>query len=117
MRERTALLSRNISIKGKRTSIRLESQMWAAMKEIAEREHCTIHELCTLIASRRRPGLSLTASIRIFLMLYFKAACTEDGHAKAGHGGLDRMVSRIMPNGHMPPANPENAILNGTQAA
>ncbi|MBU6235212.1 MAG: ribbon-helix-helix domain-containing protein [Alphaproteobacteria bacterium] len=97
MPDKSALVSRNINIKGRRTSIRLETQMWSAIREIAEREHCSIHDLCTLIASRRKQGLSLTASIRIFLMLYFKAACTEEGHTRAGHGGLDRMMSRIMP--------------------
>lgn len=97
MSEQSALISRNITVMGKRTSIRLESQMWSSLKEIAEREHCTIHELCSLIASRRKPGLSLTASIRIFLMLYFKAAATEDGHSRAGHGSLDRMIARLMP--------------------
>ncbi len=97
MAQHSALLSRNVTVLGKRTSIRLESQMWTAIKEIADREHCTVHELCSLIAMRRKPGLSLTASIRIFLMLYFKAACTEDGHTRAGHGGLDRMVGRLMP--------------------
>jgi predicted DNA-binding ribbon-helix-helix protein len=93
----SSLISRNVTVLGKRTSIRLEAQMWSAMKEIAEREHCSIHELCSLIAMRRKQGLSLTASIRIFLMLYFKAACSEEGHAKAGHGSLDRMVGRLMP--------------------
>lgn len=97
MTNQSALISRNVTVLGKRTSIRLEAQMWTAMKEIAEREHCTIHELCSLIGTRRKPGLSLTASIRIFLMLYFKAASTEDGHARAGHGGLDLMVGRLMP--------------------
>lgn len=97
MNEQSALISRNITVLGKRTSIRLESQMWSSLKEIAEREHCTTHELCSLIASRRKAGLSLTASIRIFLMLYFKAASTEDGHVRAGHGSLDRMISRLMP--------------------
>ena len=95
----SALISRNVTVLGKRTSIRLETQMWAAIKEIAEREHCSVHELCSLIAMRRKEGLSLTASIRIFLMLYFKAAATEEGHKRAGHGGLDRMVGRLMPNG------------------
>ncbi len=97
MSSASALVSRNVTVLGKRTSIRLEVQMWSAIKEIAEREHCTVHELCSLIAMRRKPGLSLTASIRIFLMLYFKAAATEDGHVRAGHGSLDRMVARLMP--------------------
>jgi predicted DNA-binding ribbon-helix-helix protein len=99
MASASSLISRNVTVLGKRTSIRLEAQMWSAMKEIAEREHCSIHELCSLIAMRRKQGLSLTASIRIFLMLYFKAACSEEGHVKAGHGSLDRMVSRLMPAG------------------
>lgn len=97
MSQVSALISRNIAVLGKRTSIRLESQMWVALKEIAERERCSIHDLCSLIASRRKSDLSLTASIRIFLMLYFKAASTEDGHKKAGHGGLDRMIARLIP--------------------
>lgn len=97
MSDQSALISRNITVLGKRTSIRLESQMWSSLKEIAEREHCSIHEICSLIASRRKTGLSLTASIRIFLMLYFKAASTEEGHTRAGHGSLDRMISRLMP--------------------
>lgn len=93
----SALVSRNITVLGRRTSIRLEAQMWTALREIADRERCSVHELCSLVATRRKPGLSLTASIRIFLMLYYKAASTEDGHSRAGHGGLDRMVGRLMP--------------------
>lgn len=91
------LMSRNITVDGHRTSIRLEAQMWQALKEVADRECCTIHEICSLISARRKAGLSLTAAIRIFLMLYFKAAATEEGHTKAGHGGLHRMVNRTMP--------------------
>lgn len=113
----SALLSRNITVLGKRTSIRLESQMWTAMKEIADREHCTIHELCSLIAMRRKPGLSLTASIRIFLMLYFKAACTEEGHTKAGHGGLDRMIGRLMPNQPQANGHQQRNYMEANQAA
>lgn len=93
----TVLLSRNVTVAGRRTSIRLEQQMWVALKEVALRENCTVHDLCSLIGSRRRAGLSLTAAIRIFLMLYFKAAATEEGHTKAGHGGLNRIVGRTVP--------------------
>jgi predicted DNA-binding ribbon-helix-helix protein len=111
----SALISRNITVLGKRTSIRLESQMWIALKEIADRERCSVHELCSLVATRRKPGLSLTASIRIFLMLYFKAASTEDGHSRAGHGGLDRMVGRLMPARRL--AEGVDAMQMGAQQA
>ena len=97
---KTALVSRNITIDKRRTSIRLENQMWIGLKEIAKREKCSIHEICTLISLRKSENITLTAAIRIFLMLYFKAASTEEGHQRAGHGGLHRMVARV--SGHMP---------------
>lgn len=93
--EKTALISRNITVDGRRTSIRLEAQMWVALKEIAAREKCTIHDICTVIASRKSDNITLTAAIRIFLMLYFKSASTEEGHKRAGHGGFQRMLARV----------------------
>lgn len=90
----STLVSRNITVAGKRTSVRLEPEMWRALKEISTRENCTIHELCTLISFRKNKRTSLTAAIRVFLMLYFRAATTEDGHGKAGHGSFDNMKRR-----------------------
>jgi predicted DNA-binding ribbon-helix-helix protein len=90
----STLVSRNITVNGKRTSVRLEPEMWRAIKEIAGRENCSIHELCSLIAFRKNKRTSLTAAIRVFLMLYFRAATTEEGHGKAGHGSFDSMKRR-----------------------
>ena len=90
----STLVSRNITVNGHRTSVRLEPEMWRALKEISSRENCSIHELCSLISFRKKPRTSLTAAIRVFLMLYFRAATTEDGHGKAGHGSFDNMKRR-----------------------
>lgn len=90
----STLVSRNITVSGRRTSVRLEPEMWRALKEISARENCSIHELCSLIGFRKNPRTSLTAAIRVFLMLYFRAATTEDGHGKAGHGSFDSMKRR-----------------------
>jgi predicted DNA-binding ribbon-helix-helix protein len=88
------LVSRNITIQDKRTSVRLEPEMWIALKDIANREQCTIHDICTLIYMRKKPDTSLTASIRVFLMLYFRASSTEEGHRRAGHGNFQNMRMR-----------------------
>ena len=46
-------------------------------------------------------GTSLTAALRVFVMSYFRAAATEDGHHKAGHGvgwehdAIPRLVKHI----------------------
>lgn len=90
----SSLVSRNITIMGRRTSIRLEPEMWMALKDISKREKCTIHDICTLVSVRKSSVTSLTAAIRVFLMLYFRAAATEDGHQKAGHGNFDEMKRR-----------------------
>ncbi len=68
--------------------------MWASLREIAKCENCKIHDICSLIHLRKNPATSLTAAIRVFLMLYFRASSTEEGHKKAGHGNFQQMISR-----------------------
>lgn len=108
----STLVSRNITVSGRRTSVRLEPEMWRALKEISGRESCSIHELCTLISFRKNKRTSLTAAIRVFLMLYFRAASTEDGHGRAGHGSFDSMKRRAgwHERGIKQPVQPETAI-------
>ncbi len=91
---KTTLISRNITVTGRRTSVRLEPEMWQALREIAKRERCTIHDICSLIFMRKNEKTSLTAAIRVFLMLYFRAATTEEGHRRVGHGNFDVMRQR-----------------------
>src|SRR6266702_827974 len=83
----STLVSRNVSVNARRTSLRLEPPMWDALEEIARREKMTIHQLCTQVDARRHES-SLTAAIRVFTLSYFRAAATEDGHGRAGHGNL-----------------------------
>ncbi|PCI57336.1 MAG: hypothetical protein COB36_00980 [Alphaproteobacteria bacterium] len=90
----SSLISRNITIFNRRTSIRLEPEMWEALNHIATREKCTIHDLCSLIHIRKRETTSLTAAIRVFLMLYFRSASSELGHDNAGHGSFTDMKAR-----------------------
>lgn len=91
---KSTLISRNITVVGRRTSVRLEPEMWSALREIAKREDCKIHDICSLIHLRKNPDTSLTAAIRVFLMLYYRAAATEEGHHRAGHGNFDQMMQR-----------------------
>lgn len=82
----SSLVSRNLKIAGHRTSVRLEPEMWQALAEIADREGVSHHALCSEVDARRAPNSSLTSAIRVFLMAYFQAAATEDGHRQAHHG-------------------------------
>ncbi len=93
-RPKTTLISRNITVMGHRTSVRLEPEMWQALKEISVRENCSIHDICTLVSYRKHADTSLTAAIRVFIMLYFRSAATEEGHQKSGHGNFEFMKKR-----------------------
>lgn len=91
-------------IGGHRTSMRLEPSMWDALEDIGRREGLTVNRLCTQIKERieeqaRRRGINpedadvtLTSAVRVFIASYYRRACTEDGHQRAGHGGSDPFV-------------------------
>jgi predicted DNA-binding ribbon-helix-helix protein len=85
----STLLNRNVTVAGHRTSIRLEPAMWEALRQICEREHKAANELVTEI-ERQRVESSLTAAIRVYLLRYFCAAATDEGHRLAGHGDSRR---------------------------
>ncbi|WP_051330088.1 ribbon-helix-helix domain-containing protein [Niveispirillum irakense] len=67
------LISHNVWVDGHRTSVRLEAVMWQALHEIADREMLTIHQVITIVSRRQHQNASLTATIRAFLVAYFRA--------------------------------------------
>lgn len=82
---RSTLISRNVTVAGRRTSIRLEAAMWQALHQLCAREGKSVHEIVSEI-DRDRTTSSLTAGIRVHLLTYFQAAATDEGHRLAGHG-------------------------------
>ncbi|HXZ01992.1 MAG TPA: ribbon-helix-helix domain-containing protein [Stellaceae bacterium] len=87
MRSASTLINRNVTVGGRRTSMRLEPAMWDALQQLCRREGKTLNELVTEI-DRQRSESSLTAAIRVYLLRYFCAAATDEGHRLAGHGPL-----------------------------
>lgn len=67
------LVTKNVKIDGRRTSVRLEPSMWKALDEIAEDEGCSIHEICTAVYEIKMDDTSFTAALRVFIMLYYKS--------------------------------------------
>lgn len=104
------LVIRNVTVLGKRTSMRMEPQIWDALLEVTRRENMTVHHLCSLVAERTHRPASLTAAIRVFLLAYFRAAATEDGHMRASHGSRDLMaqLSSVFPDRDGKPDGPVN---------
>lgn len=67
----TTLRSGNIVINSRRTSVRLEPEMWECLADIAGRERITLNELCARISSKRHQS-SLTSAIRVFVLGYYR---------------------------------------------
>jgi predicted DNA-binding ribbon-helix-helix protein len=83
---RSSLVIRNVKVHGHRTSVRLEPQMWDSMIEICRREFCTPDDVCSYVAERKPPHDSLSSSLRVFMLNYFRNSSIEKGHLSAGHG-------------------------------
>lgn len=86
----SSLINKNVVVDGRRTSIRLEREMWDALDEICDRECCKVHEIATMVNSTRWES-TLTAAMRVFIMRYFRDAATGYGHRRAGHGQGKRL--------------------------
>ena len=63
----------NLAIKGKRTSLALESEVWETLTEICRREEKSLDELCEVIVAKSRKDISMASAIRIHALKYFKS--------------------------------------------
>ncbi|WP_119680542.1 ribbon-helix-helix domain-containing protein [Indioceanicola profundi] len=92
------LISHNVWVEGHRTSVRLEAVMWKALNEISGRESLNVHQLITLIARRRHPNASLTATVRAFLVAYYRAIVMlrDEGKLTDENMSLIEILERAM---------------------
>ena len=72
----STLVIRNVVVGGRRTSVRLEPTMWDALRDIAVREHLSIHDLVTYI-NEHRTSSSLTAAIRVYIVNFYREAAVR----------------------------------------
>lgn len=94
----TRLVSRNVSARHGRTSIRLEPEFWEALQKICWREQMELGELIRSI-ELKYPGVARTSAVRVYILTYFADAATEEGHWTAGHGSpLDPRLGRQLTN-------------------
>lgn len=67
------LVTRNVNVGGRRTSVRLEPDLWEALREIALRENRTLHDICSDI-DKTRGETRLTSAMRIYIVNYYRSA-------------------------------------------
>jgi len=76
----SALQSWTIWIGNHRTSVRLHPSMWDALDELAERQGKTVHDVLIEI-DRKRGTTSLSTSIRVYIVEFFRQALKQDSVA------------------------------------
>lgn len=99
----STLVIRNVTVLDQRTSIRMEPEMWDALLDVCRREGRTTHEICSEVARAKPNPASLTAAIRVFLLAYYRAAATDEGHSRAGHGKGEGIMDAAFPRAASPP--------------
>jgi predicted DNA-binding ribbon-helix-helix protein len=86
------LVRRNVTIGGRRTSLRLEREFWVALEEVCRREGLSLHRLCTVI-DRRRATVSRTSAVRSFVMAYFQSAAASVETGNPTDPGISEIVA------------------------
>lgn len=64
-------VNRNVTVRGERTSIRLEPEFWDALEEVCRREEIATGEL-VLRAEEDYGGGTRTGAVRVYLLTYFR---------------------------------------------
>ncbi|WP_168220446.1 ribbon-helix-helix domain-containing protein [Azospirillum thermophilum] len=67
---------RNVRVNGRRTSMRLETQIWDALEDIARREGTDLNGLLTHLDMRRGKS-SLASAARLYTLAYYRAAAEQ----------------------------------------
>lgn len=74
-RRTPSLVTRNLRLTGRRTSVRLEALEWAALEAICVRERMDRHGFAKQVANDpARPEKTLTSRLRSAILAYFAAA-------------------------------------------
>ncbi len=81
-----SLISRNVTVNGHRTSLRLEQVTWDALDDICAAEGLGVHEICSMIDTQR-VNSSRTSAVRTFILSYFRNAAIESGALSKSRGG------------------------------
>ena len=71
-KEQPALVCRNVTVNGRRTSLRMEPYIWDSLRDICERERMSVNLICSEI-DHRRGAANLTAALRVFIISYYRS--------------------------------------------
>lgn len=72
--DHSSLVVKSIRIHERRTSVRLEPEMWNALYEVSAPEGCTIHDICAKVDDGRKPEGTFSSALRVYLLRWYRSA-------------------------------------------
>jgi predicted DNA-binding ribbon-helix-helix protein len=72
----SALRKRSMILHGRKTSVSLEDEFWAAFRKIAQEERLTCSELAERVDSQRKDH-NLSSAIRLFVLERYRSRLDE----------------------------------------
>ena len=76
MKGENMFICKNVTVNGRRTSMRLEKETWESLADICLREQTTIHKICSAL-DRTRGRFGLSSATRLFVLRYFRKKLNE----------------------------------------
>ena len=71
------LIRRNVRIDDRRTSVKMEREMWEALSEICERSGRSVHDVCGEVR-RAGDGANFTSLLRVHILNWYRQAARDD---------------------------------------
>ena len=65
------LVCKNVIVNGRRTSMRLDQEIWNSLSDICQKEDMNIHQLCSKIDSQKGNS-GLSGAVRLFVLTYLQ---------------------------------------------
>ncbi|MFN3938765.1 MAG: ribbon-helix-helix domain-containing protein [Gemmobacter sp.] len=75
----------SLTLRGHRTSVSLEPEFWAALREIAAARGTTVNALAAEIDAARRDDIGLAGAIRVHVLEHFRGN-RPGADPASGHG-------------------------------
>ena len=75
--KKSLVIKRSIVVGGHKTSVSVEDDFWAALREIALRDRATLSGLVGSIDSQRQHG-NLSSAVRLFVLNHYRPGKSTD---------------------------------------
>lgn len=64
----SSLITRNVVVDGRRTSVRLEPELWQALDRISRSRGVSVNDICSHVSQTRGAAGGFTSALRVYII-------------------------------------------------